>query len=448
MLLNRREFLSRSVAGIGFAPNREPVDGRAAAAHLVRRTAMSSRPDVVNQLADMSRQDMIGRVLEQSDGADDEPSLGEDDWYLVVEWWLGKMTNADTGLTDRMAWFWHSLLTTNAWKVPSAQLVADQLTMFRSLGRTDFPTVLAGFVGSGALLTYLDASDSTAANPNENLGRELMELYTIGRGSAHDHYSQDDVRAAARALAGWVVDDRGPDGMSESDDVYRVRFDRRNAFVAPLVFQGVQADWNTETIVDHLAHDPRTASRVAGLLWKHLVGFELDSASSEDLGRWWSQHDMAIDPLVERILSTDEFWGSAGSRPRSGLEWFTFASSATGLTEDSWFLERLEQVPYLPPSPAGWNDGQWLRPGSLAARSAVAHSMDLADLAADHSTMTLDDSVDQIIDRCGLHPVSQQTLAALRRTTPDSAPDHSLNPEGAAAARWRLALTCPEAQLS
>ncbi len=422
----------------------------AQAAHLLRRTAMSVHVDRVEQLAGRSQQEMISDVLDSDRADDDELTLEDDDWYSVIEWWLGRMTRPETGLTDRMAWFWHSLLTTNAWKVPSAQLIAQQLNQFRSLARTDFPTILTAFVGSGALLTYLDASRSTAANPNENLARELMELYTIGTtdSDGKPHYSQDDVRAAARALAGWVVDDRGEDGMSESDDVYRVRFDRQNAFIAPLIFQGHQDDWDTTTIVDFLAHDTRTATRVASLLWRHLVGSTLDANSARQLGQWWTDHDLAIDPLIERIVSSEQFWSSTHQRPRSGLEWFTFVSAATGLDDDSWFLERLDQVPYLPPSPAGWDDDQWLLPGSLAARSAVAHSVDLNELATEHAAMPVEQSVDEIISRCGLHPVSPETLSSLHRATADQAPEGSLSPEGAATVRWRLALTCPEAHLS
>lgn len=419
------------------------------AAHLLRRTAMSVNPDRLDRLAGTSRPNMVSAVLDHTnDDLGASPALDSDDWWPVVEWWLERMTNSETGLTDRLAWFWHSLLTTNAWKVPGAHLVAEQLTMFRSLARTDFSTILNEFVGSGALLTYLDASNSVASNPNENLGRELMELYSIGRGPNNDHYSQDDVRVAARALSGWIVDDRGPDGMTETEGVYRVRFDRRNAFVAPLMFQGQQADWDTASLVDYLAHDPRTAARIAGLLWRHLVGTTLDPTTSNDLGQWWTSKGLAVESLVERILSSDQFWTSTQQRPRSGLEWFTFASSATGLSDESWFLERLNQVPYLPPTPAGWDDEQWLRPGSLAARAAVVHSLDLNDLAAEHAAMSTAASVEEIIRRCGLHPISPETLSALQQTTTESAPEGSIGPEGAAMVRWRLALTCPEAHLS
>ena len=96
------------------------------------------------------------------------------------------MVEPDTGLRDRMAFFWHGLLTTNAWKVSTESLLAEQLDHLRTNALGNYRELLQGYVSGGALLEYLDASWSLASNPNENLARELMELFTVGRG----HYDE------------------------------------------------------------------------------------------------------------------------------------------------------------------------------------------------------------------------------------------------------------------
>ena len=392
---------------------------QASAAHLLRRTALSVHPERVNQLADQSWSGAVDSIVNQQ--PDNATVPVSDEWTDTTNWWLDRMTSADTGLQDRMAWFWHGLLTTNAWKVNEGELVGEQLQLLRDNALGNFRTLVHLMVGSGAMLGYLDADGSQASNPNENLARELMELFTIG----HGNYTQEDVRSAARALAGWVVED----GV--------VEFRRENAFVAPLVFLGQQDDWDTTKIIDRLCDHPATASRISARLWRHLVGTELDPASADQLGQFWTGQDLEILPLVERILTSAEFETSRLNKPRSGLEWYCSMYAVLGVDEHNvWQLENIGQMPYLPPNVAGWPDDlRWLSPGSLLARASQTHSVGLEDaVGADPLT------VDQLLDRCGLHAVSNQTRNAIESIRPTD----ELYAEAVTFARWRLALTCPE----
>jgi uncharacterized protein (DUF1800 family) len=356
-----------------------------------------------------------------------------DDTSDLISWWVDRLADPAGGLTERMAWFWHGLLTTSADKGGHPGLVATQLDLFRTQGRSDYRTLLQEFVGGGALLQYLDASNSMAANPNENLARELMELFTIGRGA----YSEDDVRAAARALAGWVVEDD------------RVEFRRNNAFVAPLLFLGEQADWDLGLVVDRLCDHPATAIRVAGRLWSDLVGVAPNPDRAIELGAWWQQRGLAIDPLLERIFDEPAFGAHPLIRARSGLEWFCAARSAVDGAggawpfTDPWSTEGLGQLPYRPPSVAGWPGGdRWLAPGSLLARASMVHN-----LGHDHLGSAPTHPGD-ILAACGLHQVSEATAEAVLRAD-RALPDGSMpDPDSIRLVRWRLALTCPEFHLS
>jgi uncharacterized protein (DUF1800 family) len=394
----------------------------AAAAHLVRRTSLGVHQGRVADLADRSWDDAIDRVLDVGDDVDDAPAT--EDWGDTASWWLDRMTEPETGLRDRMAWFWHGLLTTNAYKVSETSLLAEQLDHFRRDGLGNFRDLLHGYVTGGALLDYLDASWSMASNPNENLARELMELFTIGRG----HYNEDDVRAAARALAGWVVQDGN------------VEFRRENAFIAPLIYLGEQAEWDTAMVVDRLCDHPATAVRLSSRLWNDLVGQPLADDAATDLGSWWQDQELEIAPLVERILRDPAFAEARLSRPKTGLEWYCGAASALGFDDAFWYLESLGQMPYLPPNVAGWPTGdRWLAPGSLLARASLLHSVDIrAGLDGARST------TEEVLDRCAIHEVSADTVGAMNAVarTPE------IDPDTANLVRWRLALSSPEFNLS
>lgn len=404
---------------------------RAAAAALLRRTCLAPSSARIDDLAGLSWNDMVDRVLEigaleaSVDAAVPETDERED----LLRWWIESMSAPETGIVDRLMWFWHGLLTTNVDSVGNTELIRRQMRLLRTHSVGNYRDLLQGFVVDGALLRFLDGDGSEASNPNENLGRELMELFTIGRGN----YTQDDVRAAARALAGWFVDT-----SDDHEDDPVVGFDRRRSFVAPLVFLDEQSDWDTETIVDRLCDHPGTAINVVSRLWFELVGTTLADSDAVELGAWWQDHDLEILPLLERVLRSEAAERARYTRARSGLEWFVAAKAVAGFEFDNpWVLDTLGQMPYRPPTVAGWpRDDHWLRPGSLAHRAVLVGSIALDDVEAV--------STDEVLSACGIESVSDQTRRAL-----DLAGDAAdLAPEHHAILRWRLALNAPEFHLS
>jgi uncharacterized protein (DUF1800 family) len=117
-------------------------------------------------------------------------------------WWLQQMRTSDAPLAERMTLFWHNHFVTAAPKVRDAQLHARQHLLIRRHAMGSFATLLHEMMRDPAMLVYLDAPGSRRDQPNENLARELMELFTLGEG----HYSERDVKEAARALTGWAID--------------------------------------------------------------------------------------------------------------------------------------------------------------------------------------------------------------------------------------------------
>ena len=117
-------------------------------------------------------------------------------------WWLDRMVRAEQPLVERLTFTWHGHWATSIQKVRSPAMMLRQNETLRSLGRGDFRELARAMVRDPALLVWLDGQKNKKGKPNENLARELMELFTLGVG----HYSETDVREAARALTGWRVD--------------------------------------------------------------------------------------------------------------------------------------------------------------------------------------------------------------------------------------------------
>jgi len=401
---------------------RDPARSRVA--RLLRRTTLIIDTKLIDDLSGQTYDEAINRVLSDSGDAGRPPREGTEE---ILNWWVDRMLSPSSGLYERMVWFWHSHLTTNHNDVSSDVLLGRQLELLREHALGNFRDLLQAFVIDGALLQYLNGDRSEASNPNENLARELMELFTVGIGN----HTEDDVRTAARALAGWVVD----------RDTDEVRFERERSFIAPLLFRGKQANFDTAMIVDHLCDDLATATYVANKLWHHLSGGWLEADDAIDLGRWWQSRELEILPLVEAIVGHPRFEDIYFSRPRTGLEFYGALVSVTGVQFNGFrTLRNLGQAPYEPPNVAGWpTDNRWLEPGSMLTRGSLIFQVGFDDLYE-----PMPGTVDHVLDRCALYSVGQATLDALNRVGIGG----EMEEEKRAQLRWRLALSSPEFQLT
>ncbi len=385
---------------------------------------MRADPDLVASLVGLSREDAVAAILAGPVSAEQATPAEKSD--ETVTWWLRQIGAPTSGLHERMSFFWHTLIPTHRYSVNHHQLVATQLNMIRGNALGNYRNLLQGFVVDGAMIKYLDADSSTADRVNENLARELMELFTTGIG----HYTEADVRQAALAMTGWRVD----------RDTYAVWFDPERANTEPVTFMGDTRNWDVASITDRLCDHPATAARISGLLWYHLTGKTLNPGAAGELGVWWQDRSLEISPLVERILLSDDFWADHYTRPRSGFEYFAAVQNILGLDPTQlWQARDLGQQLYEPPNVGGWPGGvRWLNPDSMLRRSQTMFSVDFREVSGG-TTATLD----EILDRCGIYVISDETMAALNATPP---PDR-VGPEGVVQFQWRVALSSPEFQL-
>ena len=125
---------------------------------------------------------------------------------VLSSWWLRRMIAVRAPVHEKLTLLWHNHFATSAQKVRVATYMAAQNQTLRTLSLGDFRTLAYAMLTDAAMLRWLDGHTNTAKAPNENLAREFMELFALGHGNG---YTEDDVRAGARALTGWVIDPSG-----------------------------------------------------------------------------------------------------------------------------------------------------------------------------------------------------------------------------------------------
>jgi uncharacterized protein (DUF1800 family) len=262
---------------------------------------------------------------------------------------------------------WHNHFATAQSKVEDLALMRRQNEAFRRMARAPFGDLLNVSVREPALLLYLDAPSNRQDHPNENLARELLELFTLGIGN----FTEADVKEAARALTGWTVEDRAfREVPSKHDDHEKTLFGRRGRFTA--------AD-----LLAILLDRPATARRISRKICALLMGEgAVDEPGIIALADELTHHRLDIGHAVEMVLRSSAFFaaGNIGSRVVGPVEFvigacralIPAASMPSTLLLADW-TARLGQELFEPPNVGGWLEGRaWLTSRSLVGRTNFA----------------------------------------------------------------------------
>jgi uncharacterized protein (DUF1800 family) len=329
----------------------------------------------------------------------------------LVGWWLDRMVRSTRPAPERLTLFWHGHWATSAQKVRDAGLMLAQNETLRRLGTGDFRALARVMVRDSALLLWLDGQRNRKAAPNENLARELMELFTLGRGA----YTEEDVRQAARALTGWRVD---PDGHAELVP--------RQHYTGPVTVLGRTGELDDRGLVDVIVAQPACGRFVATRLWQRLAAPQAPPADVLDrlLAGYGPGRD--IGGLLRALLTDPAFRAPAArmSLVRSPVEYVVGLARALGLPgRGTWLgtgLTGLGQVPFYPPSVGGWPSGPaWLSTAATQARLALAQrAAAAADLDA-VAAVPARDHPDQVARLLGVDAWTGRSRRALADAAAD-----------------------------
>lgn len=317
-----------------------------------------------------SPQDLWRRQVDQVEGG----------WEVMADyqrWLLVRRITTHRPVAEMMADFWM-----NHFNVPvhhdatfTHRFSYDQALRRHALGT--FEDLLRTAVTHPAMGIYLDNATSTKAHPNENLGRELLELHTVGYGS----YDEDDVKGSARLLTGHLVD------MWRSWEASYSPADHWTGAVTVLGFTTANAAADGRPALDaylrHLAHHPATARRIARRLCVKFVRDDPSPALVDHLAGVYLRHGTAITPVLEALVASSEFAGSAGAKVRDPSEEIVATYRALGVRlsdpppgDNSWAARAIlwqassiGAVPYEWPRPDGQpiDNQSWSSPARLLA---------------------------------------------------------------------------------
>jgi uncharacterized protein (DUF1800 family) len=288
----------------------------------------------------------------------------------VKAWWMYCMLFGPDPLGEKLTLLWHNHFATSNGKVHDPGAMRRQNDTLRKHARASFRELLNASVRTPALLIYLDAPANRKGHANENLARELMELFTLGIG----HYSESDVKEAARALTGWTVEEGAfAEAPARHDD-------------GDKTLLGKKGPWTGSDLVRLLLEHPASAGRVAGRLCETFFGEKAISLEAiQLLGDELYRRQLDLGWAVETILRSRLFFADANIRTRilspvelvvgaaRALELFNPAPSTLALAD---WAGRLGQDLFEPPNVGGWPGGRaWISSRTMIGRANFINAL-------------------------------------------------------------------------
>jgi uncharacterized protein (DUF1800 family) len=343
-------------------------------AHLLRRATFGPTAEEVDAAEKAGYAATVDR-LANPDGPESAPppalgGMGNDiQIQRLTEWWLDRMVASSTQYQEKLIFFWHGHWATSNEKVDSAPLMLMQQDVFRRLGMGDFAVFAKAMLRDAALVLWLDGQRNTKKAPNENLARELMELFTLGIGN----YTEDDIKAGARALTGWNVN-RG-NGQVKLD---MSRFDGGDKTIL-----GQSGKFDADAYVDILMKQAACPKFLARRLWFRFASGQPIPADAEARMASAFGPDRNLKALAKALLSDPAFPATRGQLVKQPTEWAVGAMRQLGIRPSLWNdadrkqltdnLEDMDQLVFLPPSVGGWpHGGAWLTTATVQVRLRLA----------------------------------------------------------------------------
>jgi uncharacterized protein (DUF1800 family) len=362
------------------------------AAHLLRRATFGYTATELDAAASMSYPDLVDMVVSQE--AEPLPPVVEaTNYQAVVRAWYEHMATTPAQFPERMTLFWHGLLTSDYRKAARLPFVLQQNALYRSAGRSDFRTLIKAVTYDPLMVRYLDLEQSTAAAPNENYSRELMELFTLGVGN----YSETDVREGARAFSGirtLLVDSNGrrlqPPKLKGSTPAAYVQ--ALNQLLAQgASFKGVvapaQHDAGVKTFLGHTGNidpaqaldiilsQPACAPHIARNALVQFCAPGPSRALVDSVATQFRNSNYDIKTLMRAIFTNEAFTSPDAYRSlvRGPAEYMVATMRALGRPSLAAMCVQagaaMDQILYDMPTVAGWPSNQaWVSSGAWLAR--------------------------------------------------------------------------------
>jgi uncharacterized protein (DUF1800 family) len=275
--------------------------------------------------------------------------------------WLDEMINSEAQLREKMSLFWHGHFAS---RVNNSFFQQEMLQLVRTNALGDFKTLLRSVSKSPSMLQFLNNQQNRKQHPNENFAREVMELFTMGRGN----YTENDIKEAARAFTGWGYNVQG-------EFVFR----KNQHDDGSKTVLGKTGNYNGDDVIDILLEQKQTARFISKKIYRYFVNENVDEAKVDWLGNRFYQSGYDIKRLLEDIYTSEWFYGekNIGTKIKSPVELLAGIRRLLPMQMENdqaqlLFQRALGQVLFYPPNVAGWPGGKtWIDSSSLMLRMRI-----------------------------------------------------------------------------
>ena len=361
-------------------------------AHLLRRAGFGASYDELEQCLSQGYEATVERLLhpetapEWDDARFRRYHVDQNSLMLIESsqsYWLYRMINSPRPLEEKIALFWHGLFATAYGKLNHAKAVVNQTNTFRRHGLGSFRNLLSELSRDPAMIFWLDNKDNHKDAPNENYGRELLELFAMGIGN----YTEADVKAAARAFTGWTIANQDYMSVRAARDSiwphgrldWQFQYRPEDHDDGPKTFLHQTGRFNGEDVLDIICGHPASSWFLAGKLHAFFVADQPDEAATQTIAEDLRRTGGDVRSALRTIFRSDFFRAekARGAKVKSPAEIVAGVARLAGAYgAPHWSIVNLAldanfmgQEILNPPTVEGWHTGaEWVDTGTLMER--------------------------------------------------------------------------------
>jgi uncharacterized protein (DUF1800 family) len=418
--------------------------GRVQAAHLLRRTGFGVKKTDLDQLAGLNMMDAVAQVLTPAAAPPPHPVNnynnpdftdpavpagetwvnatfdGDSEGYRLESWrgwWFDRMLAQEGGITERLTLFWHNHFSTQTEIVYWGRSMYEQNAKLRANCLGNFKEMVKLITIDSAMLIYLNGYLNQAGAPDENYARELQELFTVGKDNP-DHYTEDDVVAAARVLTGWTINFPSTESFN-----YAVAHDfgdkQFSAFYNNTVITGTPlAEQELDAMLDMIFAKNEVSEHICRKLYRWFVYYDITPTVEinviQPLATIFRDNNYEIKPVLKALLESEHFFEAAqsGCFVKTPVDialgtMRSFNTTFTGTTPldsfqlqyyMSYYLAEMRMRPGDPPNVAGWQPFRqvpqyyrlWINGDTIRMRNLFTDIMIAYYLETDNDRLNFD----------------------------------------------------------
>jgi len=395
-------------------------------AHLARRAGFGATPDELEKYTEMDYEDLVEEFLDTGDAnhiPDDLIFRRHVDLHTMQghnpAYWAYRMISTDKPFQEKMAVFWHGVFATAENKLNNIGSLNNQIDMFRRHGLGRYDDLLVELSKDPAMVIWLDNHTNHRESINENYGREILELFSMGVGN----YTEDDIKECARAFTGWTVKNGEYLSMMAVKDsiwpygriLWHHEYREHDHDQEEKSFLGEKGNFNGQDVVEIICRQEATARFIARHIYNFFVADEVpvpqwsytdpkDPQAVDFIAKSYKDHDHNIGSVMRDLFNSDFFKSSMYKKVKSPTELVIGTLRTTGeymtpIGGEVGIYEVMEEGGFMgqklldPPSVEGWHTGEeWITSGAL---------VDRVNFVSSHISNTNNPGVKKLLQKVG-----------------------------------------------